>query len=91
MSNSSLQAISRSVTILAKPESDNPDEYRTHLPVPKVEFTKGVEQPEWKSILDERIKKKTKRFNSVSSITTPEPGVELFYLIKVRHHLIQRI
>ncbi|XP_066924697.1 telomere length regulation protein TEL2 homolog isoform X1 [Clytia hemisphaerica] len=59
-----LEAISSSVTILAKPESENPEEYRAHLPAPNVKFTKGVEPPEWKAIVDERIKKKTKRFNS---------------------------
>ena len=75
------QAISSSVTRLSQPESDDADNHRNHLPVPKLEHivnTSGgtqrqeqkddklIENNDWKTVVNERLKKKTRRFNSVS-------------------------
>lgn len=61
--------ISASVTILSRPECDNPEALRKHLPLPTLHtMQQQVEggKLEWQKIVDERVKKKTRRFVSVS-------------------------
>ena len=76
------KAISSSVTRLSKPESDDADNHRNHLPVPKLEHfvytgdtqreeqkdDKSIQNNDWKTVVNERLKKKTRRFNSVSEL-----------------------
>jgi len=69
------QAISSSVTELAKPKHDDPDEHRKHLPTPQLRLfarddakQRKDEKPAWKAVVDERLQQKTRRFNSVSRL-----------------------
>lgn len=73
ISDNFLQVISSSVTSLFRPESDEPEEFRKHLPLPNIPIIQRDSEatdnkPEWRMIVDERVKKKTKRFVSVSSL-----------------------
>ena len=79
MFNCFAQAISSSATRLSKPDTENPEDHRTHLPVPKLvahQDSRGVNnqqqqqeiESDWRVTIDERLKKKTRRFNSVCFI-----------------------
>lgn len=64
-----LEIISSSATRLAKPDYDNFESHRKQLPRPRLQqYAKNSkvqdEKPEWKAIVDERVQKKTRRFNS---------------------------
>ena len=68
-----LQAITSSVTELAKPENDDPEEFRKHLPTPQLRLFAGTDakqckdkKPAWEAVVNERLQQKTRRFNSVS-------------------------
>ncbi|XP_057311608.1 telomere length regulation protein TEL2 homolog isoform X2 [Hydractinia symbiolongicarpus] len=65
-----LDNIANAAMELSKPNIEDPDMHRRHLPMPVIPgLTNHERKPDWQVVIDERVKSKTRRFAHGSSRT----------------------